>query len=215
MPEKFEGSNPNLVSILEGFVISLPAAVVSKAKLKLGQRYDVHFMRSRPFTLLFKESPLGIYTMSWQGKSGGGKLTLRKLYTDVLKGRVELPIHNILPIIMDDWDYDLGLMIENDFWTSLSSTSTALKELSDSEYGVYLCLDAEGRILRVGEGVLKQRLQAHLREQWIDMVEFRYFLITDENSKCKKEDGQLYEKILLRRYHDNNGDLPKYNKILR
>ena len=127
MPEKFQGNNRNLVSILEGCVISIPRLVVVKAKLKPCQLYDLDIVRSRPFPLLFKEDAEGDYTLSPQGKHGSAKFTLRKLYRLYLRGRIRLPLQNLRPMIWEDWDYDFGLMLEDNFWTSIPFSTAGLK----------------------------------------------------------------------------------------
>jgi hypothetical protein len=211
MPEKFHANNRNFVSILKGGVVSLPSTVVKIANLKAGHLYDVHMVRSRPFMLLFQEAEAGDYKLSAQGTYGGAKFTLRRLYNLHLKGRISLPIHNLSPIIWEQGKYCFGLMVEQNFWTSIPFNADAVKLLGDHEYGVYDCVDAKGHSLRIGEGLLKKRMQAHLREQWLDIVEFRHFLITDDNSIDKKADGLFYEKHFLREYKDKYGDFPKYN----
>jgi hypothetical protein len=211
MPEKFEANNRHYVSILKGGVISIPGIVVTKAQLRLSHLYDVHLIRSRPFMLLFRENPKGDYKLSAQGKYGAAKFTLRSLYNRHLLGRIGLPVFNLEPLIWDKGDYRFGLILEEDFWTSIPFTPSAAKDLSENEYGVYACVGADGQVLRIGEGLLRQRMQAHLREQWLDIVEFRHFLITDENSRNKKADGLFYEQVFLRGHCEKFGRLPKYN----
>jgi hypothetical protein len=211
MPEKFEANNRHYVSILKGGVVSIPATVMARAQLRASQLYDVHTIRSRPFMLLFKENPIGDYTLTAQGKYGAAKFTLRGLFNRHLAGRLQLPLLKLSPLIWDEGDYRFGLMLEEDFWTSIPFTPAAAKTLAEHEYGVYSCVAADGRVLRIGEGLLRQRMLAHLREQWLDIVEFRHFLIREENSKNPKADGLFYEQVFLREHCEKYGSLPKYN----
>ena len=82
--------------------------------------------------------------------------------------------------------------------------------MTNKTLGVYQLLGRQSTVLRVGEGKIKERINAHLADhlRFMPSVKaFRYARLT------VKEDAELLERILIAQYEGDTGAIPPLNEI--
>ncbi len=87
------------------------------------------------------------------------------------------------------------------------STNRESPSLEGDDVGIYRYLNSEKRVVYIGMGNLKQRLNSIERKDW-DFDKIEYSLLS------KREDMRKWESFWINKFRsENRGKLPLYNKI--
>ncbi|RZB33610.1 MAG: hypothetical protein SRB2_03876 [Desulfobacteraceae bacterium Eth-SRB2] len=80
-------------------------------------------------------------------------------------------------------------------------------DIPAESYGIYRYLDADGTVVYIGRGRIRQRLSAPERQDWI-FETIQYSIVEAQ------EDRERWETYWIQRYkEENKGRLPYYNKL--
>jgi hypothetical protein len=121
-----------------------------------------------------------------------------------------LPKRSITPIFLKGSDWDVALLLEPIEWKIQEFSKTGSNALNKDAIGVYELLGNSEAVLRIGEGKIRDRINAHLQDSRFappSVKSFRY-LVLSESVDC-----QLMEKILLEEYESSIGVLPRFQEI--
>lgn len=216
MPVKklIPSGNSQTCSISDSGTISIPQFVTQQLGWTVPSKIAVSYI-DEPLTLLLSqaESDQEGYTLAYQTRPAtsktGTKITCSAFASGVLRRRVELPLRGLTPIFLSGGLYPLALVVQGPQWTNEDFSQSGLKRISGSFKGVYQLLSASGTVLRIGEGSISARMSERLKEDRLtaDARTLQYFRLID------KEETQLWERILIAQYEQQNGQLPPLNRI--
>jgi hypothetical protein len=181
---------------------------------QVGDTIAVQYIE-RPLTLLLwhEEDParrsfkLSYLSRNQEGTSGG-KLSMRAFTRRILTPRVQVPLENLKPVRLNGNPYEMGLLLEAPTWQEDSFSLAGVQRVPGDCVGVYDILGPQREVLRIGEGLVRQRLGAHLKHESLAAVGrwLRYMPLD-------ADDSAVLEKILLGLYEADHGQLPPFNAI--
>lgn len=193
--------------------ISLPQHVIEALGWRIGDEIAASYIPS-PVTLLLRVARDGRpgYKLSYLSRSGrvrrGGKLNCRAFTTHILRPRVPLPQRDIPPALLHSGDYELALLFEAVPWKTVECSMAGCQQLPADNIGIYQLLGGDQAVLKIGEGVLQNRLREHLRdERLVRQARTLQYLV------LPKEDSVVLEKVLLALYEAEHQALPPFNAI--
>lgn len=101
-------------------------------------------------------------------------------------------------------------MLEPIDWSTAEFTKTGSNTLAKDAVGVYELLGNGDIVLRIGQGKIRDRINAHLQDPRFTqptVKTFRYLPLPD------LVDSQLMERILIEKYENDIGVLPRFQEI--
>ena len=141
----------------------------------------------------------------------GGKCSCALLMRTVIAPRVDLPRFDVEPIYPANNLADLVLMLTEPAWKVIDFTMAGCLLLGDTPalIGTYELLGSDGMPLRIGEGIVQNRIREHLKDDRLvrAVKRVRYFPLSE------KRDAELMEQVLLARFETRNEALPMFNSI--
>ncbi len=130
--------------------------------------------------------------------------------SNYLQTLVELPIKNIIPVFLKNSDWKMALVLEPIQWQKDEFSKTGANKVPKDSIGVYELLGNGDAVLRVGEGKIKERFNAHLSDKRFSpptVKAFRYVALDDS------DDGKIMEKVRIAEYEAETGVLPRFQEI--
>ncbi len=197
---------------LEG-KLSIPASILDELHWEHGSHVSLNYLLD-PLTLILQRinDDSGFKLMrraSATASNPAGILTCAAFTKSVLNPRIVLPKRGISPIILHRTDPTLALMLETPPWTRADFNQSGRHRIPANIKGVYQLLDSSEEVVRIGEGVVNNRIAQHLKnhdhETAVRYV--RYIPLSD------KEEMELLEQILLAAHVAKSGKLPILNSI--
>ena len=137
-------------------------------------------------------------------------MVCRSFITNYLQTIVELPKKNIVPVFLKNTDWTMGLMLEAIEWEKADFSKTGVNTVSRDVVGVYELLGKGDAVLRVGEGKIKDRINAHLQDKRFappTVKAFRYVVLDST------DDSKILEQIRIEEYERETGILPRFQEI--
>lgn len=190
--------------------LTIPQIVMTELDLQARQRFDLHYTKSPVIMQLCPGSNGYILRHLNAGNNPhGGFFTLRGFTNDILKASVILPQHELVPINVSGWEGFVFMLSEPD-WKQEEFSLSSVRRINTEIVGVYEILDSKGNIIRIGQGGIRSRLNAHLKNEALakKAKNFRYAMVEPV------EDTEFVERVLLARYlQENEGELPEFNAI--
>ena len=194
--------------------IGVPQGVIEQAgwhqgkdKVEIGYIPDVKcILISKP---LDSEDAFLITYANTRSKTGG-RISCGAFCRGYLQAVVVLPKRNLIPTIFGDDKWRVAILLEDLPWQTEEFTKKGVENVTNNILGIYQLLGRQSTILRVGEGKIKERLNAHLADhlRFTPSVKaFRYARLT------AKEDAELLERILIAEYEGETGAIPPLNEI--
>jgi hypothetical protein len=200
-------------SITAEGLLSLPQRVLERLGWAAGLELAIRYV-PEPLVLLLWPSPSDrpgfklSYLSRSAGQPRGGKLTCRAFTRQVLQTRILLPKMDLQPVYLHHPPYELALPLEEPAWQSAALTVSGLQAIPSEGIGVYEVLGVNDRVLRIGQGLLGDRLPTHLKDEPLAQSgqQVRYVLLD-------KPDAVIMEKVRLAQYEEMHGKLPPFNAI--
>lgn len=194
-------------------MISLPHPVLERLGWRAGIELTLSYIPQPLIVLLWRTLPdRPGFKLSYLSRSGsqrrGGKLSCRAFARQVLHARIILPQNHLPPLYLQHPPYELALVLEEPAWQTTALTVTGLQTIAADLAGVYEILGADDSVLRVGQGLVADRLQAHLKDEHLMRLgqTVRYMMLD-------KRDAVIVEKVRLAQHETRYGKLPPFNAI--
>jgi hypothetical protein len=188
-------------------------SVVDHAKWKIGEKIQVGFINNAN-ALLFRtvsgEDEGFKLGYSDAKKKTGGRIGVKSFVRNYLATVVTLPKKNLSPIFLTGTDWQMALFLEPIKWSKSEFSKSGLDALKKDDVGAYELLGTGDAVLRIGEGRVRDRINAHLQDQRFappTVKAFRCLLLSDA------EDSKVLERILIDEYINNIGVLPRFQEI--
>jgi hypothetical protein len=211
--ELYPKGKTQLCSISADGMISLPQRVLEQLDWSAGVELALSYIPQPLIVLLGRTPPHRPgFRLSYLSRSGnqprGGKLTCRAFARQVLQTRIALPQNRLLPVYVHQPPYELALPLEEPAWQRVPFTASGLHTIPTGMSGVYEVLGGDERVLRIGQGLVADRLQVHLKDSRLSRLgqSVRYVLLD-------KPDAWLVEKVRLALHEETHGQLPPLNAI--
>ena len=192
--------------------IGMVQAVVDESGWKIGDRIEIGFIEKALCILLRKIKGDGGFKLSYSNarKKTGGRIECRSFTRNYLQTLVELPVKNIIPVFLKNSDWDVVLPVEPIEWEKQEFSKAGVNQVPKDSVGVYELLGNGDAVLRVGEGKIKERINAHLADKRFappTVKAFRYLALDDA------VDGKIMEKVRIEEYERETGVLPRFQEI--
>ena len=199
--------------ITEAGMISLPHPVLERLGWRAGIELTLSYIPHPLIVLLWRTPPdRPGFKLSYLSRSGnqrrGGKLTCRAFARQVLHARIVLPQPHLQPLYLHHPPYELALVLEEPPWQTAALTVTGQQTIANELTGVYEILGSDDSVLRIGQGLVADRLEAHLKDEQLMRVgqTVRYVILD-------KRDAVIVEKVRLAHHETRYGKLPPFNAI--
>ena len=204
-------ANVDVCSVTKGG-IGMMSGVVKRAGWKIGDMMQVGFIENACCLLLRKKNVENGFKLAYANKKqkSGGKVYCVAFIQGYLQTVLEIPKRNIKPIYLNsNSSWDMALILDDPEWEISEFTKAAVNKIDKKHVGVYELLGRGDAILRIGEGQLYQRLNAHLKDPRFSPTtkKIRYVVLRESN------DGQLFEKIRIKQFEAETGVLPRFQEI--
>ena len=173
--------------VLPGGHIHIHAPVMARLKNwragDQGDAINVSYLADEGLlVLLFAKTSGPGYKLHHLNRSGtagsGGELRCARLSNRILSKRVELPMNDIPPIVLEDkpWPWHLALFLQRPTWSEAEFTQAGATTVP-SIVGMYALMNADQNVYRYGCGQLQTRFREHLKngEHTRATKAFRYF----------------------------------------
>jgi len=192
----------------------VPQSVVEQAGWKQARdKVEIGYIPDVKCILISKasESPEGfLLTFANTRSKTGARIACQSFARGYLQAVTVLPKRNLRAIVFPDDRWKVALFLEELPWQTEEFSKKGVENVDKEALGVYHLLGRQSAILRVGQGKIKERINAHLNDQvrFMPTVKaFRYARI------AVKEDAELLEKSLIAQYEAETGALPPLNDI--
>jgi hypothetical protein len=187
-------------------------SVVQRAKWSIGDKIQVAFIAAAKCLLFRSVSGEDGFKLSYanSSKRTGGRIFCNAFIRNYLATLIELPKKNLAPIFLDGSDWTIALLLEPLVWTKEEFSKAGSNKVAKDTVGVYELLGNQEAVLRIGEGKIRDRINAHLQDTRFappTVKSFHYLAPADST------DSQLMEKILLEEYESRIGVLPPFQEI--
>jgi len=194
--------------------IGLGQTVLDRAKWKFNDRIQVGWIEKAKCILLKSvASSNDGFQLGYADTrhKTGGRVQCKLFLRNYLQTLVELPKRNLDPIYLQNPKTTLALLLEEPLeWTVQEFNKAGANKIPSKTIGVYQLLGKGSAVLRVGQGQVKDRIGAHLKDPRFTPPTINSFQYIElENS----EDAQLLEKILIAKYEIDIGVLPRFQDI--
>lgn len=192
--------------------IGMVEAIVQQAKWTVNDRIQVGFIECVRCILLRRIKGEEGFKLAYANTRSqtGGKVECRAFITNYLQAVIELPKKNIAPVFLKNTDWTMALMLEPIKWERAEFSKTGVNTVPRDAIGVYELLGTGDVLLRVGEGKIKDRTNAHLADKRFTPSKVRAFRYVILDST---EDSRILEQIRIVEYEDETGILPMFQEI--
>lgn len=202
----------NKVCSVSRTAIGMVQAIVEQAKWSVNDRIQVGFIECVRCILLRKTKGEEGFKLAYANTRTrtGGKVECRAFITNYLQAVVGLPKKNIAPVFLKNTDWAMALLLEPIKWEKTEFSKAGVNTLLRDALGVYELLGTADIVLRVGEGKLKDRLNAHLADKRFTppTVKAVRYVVLDS-----AEDTRILEQIGIAEYENETGILPRFQEI--
>ena len=113
-------------------------------------------------------------------------------------------------MLLKDAEWKMAIVLEPIKWIREEFSKAGVNTLAKDLIGVYELLGHGDGVLRVGEGQVKARINAHLADNRFSpptVLAFRYLAVAEP------EDGKILEKLRIQEYENETGVLPRFQEI--
>jgi len=192
--------------------IGMVTAVVDQTGWAIGDRIQIGFIESVRCILLKRIESDDGFRLSYSNarKQTGGRVECRSFMTNYLQTIVELPKKNIVPVFLKNTDWTMALMLEEIEWEKTDFSKTGVNTVSRDLLGVYELLGKGDAVLRIGEGKIKDRINAHLADKRFAPPTVKSFRYVGVNST---DDTKILEQIRIEEFERETGILPRFQEI--
>jgi len=149
-------------------------------------------------------------TYSNKTNKSGGRVACVSVLRSYLQTLVELPKKNLVLIFLTSSEWQVGLLLESLDWTKEEFSKAGVNKVAKGAVGVYGLLGTGDAVLRVGEGKIKGRMNAHLNDKRFSPPTVKAFHYIDLQDTA---DGKILEKIRIEQYSVETGVLPRFQEI--
>jgi hypothetical protein len=186
--------------------------VVEKSGWKIGDLIQVGFIVRAKCILLGSASGNEGFGLAYANakKKTGGRVYCVAFIRNYLQTMVELPKKNLLPVLLKESDWRLAVLLEPLEWCVEDFTKAGANSIPKGSIGVYGLLGKGDALLRIGEGNIRDRINAHLKDGRFSpptVKRFRYFCLDEQ------ADSKILEKVLIEEYEKETGVLPRFQEI--
>jgi hypothetical protein len=192
--------------------VGMTTGVVTASKWKIGDTIKVGFIENSACIIFGKSNGANCFKLSYanQKKKTGGKIYCLSFICGYLKTTYEIPKKNLVPTFLKNGSWQLALIIEEPLWNNIEFSKLSVNKIDKQLVGVYQLTGKGGGVLRIGEGRLYDRLNTHLADTRFTppvVQGIQYLSLTNQ------EDGKIMEKVLIQRFEDMAGVLPKFQEV--
>lgn len=192
--------------------IGMVQAVVEKAGWSIGDQIEVGFIEKATCMLLrsLREGEGFKLAYANQRKKTGGRVFCVAFIRNYLNTIVRLPIKGITPVFPKGSEWDIALLLKALDWTKAEFSKNGSTSIPKDATGVYELVGNNDAVLRIGEGKIRDRINAHLKDKRFTpptAKNFRFLPLDDPT------DGQILERILIEQYETETGVLPRFQEI--
>ena len=194
--------------------IGIPQAILKRAGWVQGRdRIRVGFIEIANCTLLggpTRDEDAFLLSYANCKQKSGGKIACLSFIRNRLQAVVRLPQMRIRPIFIDHPVWKIALLPGEVEWNISEYSQAGCSMVPREAIGVYELLEKNRNILRIGEGAIAIRINAHLRDGFPStepIRQFRYLVLPE------KEDCEIMEKVLIAKYELETGSKPSLNEI--
>jgi hypothetical protein len=192
--------------------IGMMQAVVEQAGWNMGDMIEVGFIEKAKCILLRPSRGNDGFKLAYSNanKETGGRIFCNAWIRNYLQTVVELPKKNLVPIITKSSEWTMVLLLEKFEWSQEEFSKSGVNAVPKDIVGIYELLGKGDAVLRVGEGIIKDRINAHLKDSRFappTVKSFRYLALDDPI------DGKILEKVLIAKYENEAGVLPRFQEI--
>ena len=193
--------------------IGIPQSIVEKIAWPIGRTIEVGFIEKARCVLLrvLKEEDEGFRFCYGDARNRtGGRINCKAFIQNYLGTVVPLPKKRLEPIIIKDAHWGLYLFLEPLDWQMEEFSKSGVDKVGTGMVGLYELLGNKDITLRVGQGIVRDRMNAHLKDQRFSpptVRNFRYMLLDEE------EDAKILERVLIAKYEEETGVLPRFQEI--
>ncbi len=142
--------------------------------------------------------------------SSGGRIFCNAFIRNYLATIITLPKRSIPPLFLKGSEWGVALVLEPIDWKHEEFSKSGSNAVAKDALGVYELLGNADVVLRIGEGKIRHRINAHLQDSRFappTVKSFRYLELKDAI------DSQLTEKILIEEHENSVGVLPRFQEI--
>jgi hypothetical protein len=192
--------------------IGMVQAVVEQASWNIDDRIEVGFIEKAKCILLRKTHGNDGFKLAYSNanKKTGGRIGCNAWVRNYLQTVVELPKKNLIPVFTKGADWTIALLLEDFDWIQEEFSKLGVNTVPKDTAGIYELLGKGDAVLRVGEGIIKDRINAHLKDSRFappTVKSFRYIALSDPI------DGKILERVLIAKYENEVGVLPRFQEI--
>jgi len=197
--------------------IGMTTGVVEQAGWRIGDPLEVGFIAKAKCILLrcvtdTEHSDQEGFRLAYSNKpkSTGGRVYCVAFIRNYLQTLVELPKKNLVPVFLRDSEWAVALPLEPIDWAREDFSKAGVNKISRGAVGAYELLGTGDAVLRVGEGKIKDRMNAHLNDRRFAPPTVKTFRYLDLENVA---DGKILEKIRIEQYSAQTGVLPRFQEI--
>lgn len=187
--------------------------VVQQARWKVNDRIEVGWVQKATCIVLRQANGGGegfLLGYSDARHKTGGKIQCKAFIQNYLQTLIDLPKHGLEPVFFKDGKWSVALLLETLGWVSHAFSKTDANRIPPTAVGVYELLGKGDAVLRIGEGKIRERIDAHLKDIRFAPPTVKSIRYLDLDSS---EDSQLIEKMLIAKYEAETGILPRFQEI--
>ena len=203
-------STVDVCSISKGG-IGMTNGVVKKTGWEPDDMIQVGFIENAA-CMVFRKSKEGTFKLAYANKQKktGGKIYCISFIQNYLQTLFEIPKKGVQPIHLSNTAWDMALIMDEPEWVNTGFTKMDVNKIPKNDVGIYELLGRGDAVLRIGEGKLYERLNAHLKDKRFAppaVKGVRYVALNET------VDGQLFEKIRITQFENMAGVLPRFQEI--
>jgi hypothetical protein len=187
--------------------------VVARASWAIGDQIEVGFIESARCLLLRRAVNVVGYKLDYSNKrrKTGGRVYCDAFIRNTVAREVALPKKNLVPLFPKGGDWAMAVFLEPPAWKKEEFSKAGAEAVEKHAFGAYELLGNNDMELRIGEGNIRDRINAHLRDPRFAppvVKEFRYLALSK-----RPADSPLLEKIVIADYEHRFGSLPHFQEI--
>lgn len=194
--------------------IGVPQSVVDQTGWKQGKdKVEVGFIPDALCVLLGKSSEsVDAFLVSYANARSktGARIACQAFARNYLQALVALPKRNITPIVFGHDKWCVALLLEDVKWEHQEFSKAGADAVPKGWLGIYRLLGKRSAVLRIGEGIIRERVSSHLHDHVRFMPEVKNFQYA---RIAQKEDAEIMEKVLIAQYEADTGAIPPLNEI--
>ena len=197
---------------VSGVGIGLKQPVIEQAGWTIGDLIEVGFIPKARCILLRSVPEHGDFRLAYANKQKktGGRIYCQAFVRNYVQTLVRLPKKHILPLFPKGTEWTIALLLEPIDWATQEFSKAGCDNIPKDAIGVYELLGSGDAVLRIGEGKLRDRINAHLKDSRFSTPTvklLRYLTLNDPT------DAKIVEKIQIEAYKSESGVLPLLQEI--